>query len=89
MAMVKKSILITDQQDEWIKAQVESGRYGNESDVFQDLIQERQLQRNETPEEVAVIRAALIEGEQSSVSDPSVDEVIEEARARRSAEKLA
>ena len=86
MAMVKKSISITDQQDEWIKAQVESGRYGDESDVFQEMILERQIQRKETPEEVAAIRAALIEGEQSGISDRSVDEVIEEARARRSAE---
>ena len=86
MAMVKKSISITDQQDEWIKAQVESGRYGNESDVFQDLILERQIQRKETSEEVVAIRTALIEGEQSGISDRSVDDVIEEARARRSAE---
>ena len=86
MAMVKKSISITDQQDEWIKEQVKSGRYGNESDVFQEMILERQIQRKETPEEVAAIRAALIEGEQSGISDRSVDEVIEEARARRSAE---
>ena len=89
MAMVKKSISITDQQNEWIKAQVETGRYGDESDVFQELILERQIQRKDTPEEVAAIRAALIEGERSGISDRGIDEVIEEARAHRRAGKRA
>lgn len=31
MAMVKKSITLTDQQDSWIKAKIKSGLYGNEA----------------------------------------------------------
>ena len=35
MSMVKKSITVTDQQDSWIKAQIEMGYYGNESEIVQ------------------------------------------------------
>lgn len=81
MAMVKKSISVTDQQDSWIKAQIQSGHYGNESEVVRELIRERQLREQETPEQIAAIRAALIEGEKSGFSERSVDEIWEEAKA--------
>ena len=80
MAMVKKSISVTDKQDRWIKAQIESGHYGNESEIVRELIRERQLRELETPAEIAAIRAALIEGEERGFRDRSVDEIWEEAR---------
>ena len=80
MPMVKKSISITDQQDSWIKAQLATGHFGNESEVVRDLIRERQMQEQETPEEIAAIRAALIEGEKSGVGTCSVDEIWQDAR---------
>lgn len=80
--MVKKSISVTDQQDRWIKAQIQTGHFGNESEVVRNLIRERQLQEQETPAELAAIRAALIKGEQSGFTDSSVDEIWEEARKR-------
>jgi antitoxin ParD1/3/4 len=80
--MVKKSISVTDQQDSWIKAQIKSGHYGNESEVVRELIRERQLRDQETPAEIEAIRAALIEGEESGFSDRSVDEIWEDARQR-------
>ena len=85
MPMVKKSISVTDQQDSWIKAQIKTGHYGNESEVVRELIRERQLRDQETPAEIKAIRAALIEGEQSGFSDRSVDEIWEEARQRHRA----
>jgi len=84
--MVKKSISITDQQDGWIKAQIKTGHFGNESEVIRELIRERQLREQETPAEIAAIRAALIEGEQSGFSDRSVDEIWAEARKRHRAQ---
>jgi antitoxin ParD1/3/4 len=85
MPMVKKSISITDKQDGWIKAQIESGHYGNESEVIRELIRERQIREQESPAEIEAIRAALIEGEQSGFSDSTVDEIWEEARQRHRA----
>jgi len=85
MPMVKKSISITDQQDSWIKAQIKTGHYGNDSEVVRELIRERQLRDQETPAEIEAIRAALIEGEESGFSDRSVDEIWEDARQRHKA----
>lgn len=82
MPMVKKSISVTDQQDSWIKSQIESGHYGNESEVVRELIRERQIREQESNAEIEAIRAALIEGEQSGFSDRSVDEIWQEARQR-------
>ena len=86
MPMVKKSISVTDQQASWIKAQIDTGHYGNESEVVRALIRERQVHEQETPEEVAAIRAALIEAEESvkrkDYSKKSVDEIWEEAKAK-------
>ena len=85
MPMVKKSISVTDQQNSWIKAQIKTGHYGNESEVVRELIRERQLREQETSAEIEAIRAALVEGEQSGFSDRSVDEIWESARQRHRA----
>ncbi len=86
MSMVKKSISVTDQQNIWIKAQVDTGRYGNESEVLRELIRERQMLERETPEEIRAIREALIQAEESvrqrGCSQRSVDEIWEEAKDR-------
>ena len=47
----------------------------------------RQHRDRELPGEIAAIRAALIEGEQSGVSKLSIDEIWEKARAQRKARK--
>lgn len=90
MPMVKKSISVTDQQDAWIKAQVDTGHYGNESEVVRELIRERQTREQETSEEIMAVRAALIEAEESvkrrGYSKRSVNEIWEEAKARRRAQ---
>ena len=86
MPMVKKSISVTDQQDIWIKAQIDTGHYGNESEVVRELIRERQIRERETPEEIAAIRSALIEAEKSVMqkgySKKSIEEIWEEAKAK-------
>jgi len=61
MATVRKTITLTDQQDDWIKAQVNAGNYTNDSEYIRDLIRREQ----ERGAEIEAVRAALIEGEQS------------------------
>ena len=61
MGTVRKTITLTDQQDSWIKAQIEAGHYTNDSEYIRDLIR-REQERNA---EIDAIRAALIEGETS------------------------
>ena len=73
---------MTDHQDTWKKAQIETGHFGNKSEEVREIIREQQLREQETPEEIAAIREALVEGEKSSFSGRSVDEIWEEAKTR-------
>ncbi len=61
MATVRKTITLTDQQDRWIKAQIDAGHYTNDSEFIRDLIRREQ----ERSTDIEAIRAALIEGENS------------------------
>lgn len=46
MALIRKSISFTEQHDEWLKSQIESGRYANESEYIRDLIRRDQHERD-------------------------------------------
>jgi len=81
MAIVKKSISVTEQQNDWIKAQIETGHYGNESEVVRDLIRERQLREQDTAAEIKAIRAKLLEAEASGFTKQSAEEILAEIKA--------
>lgn len=66
MRTVRKTITLTDQQDGWIKAQIQAGHYTNDSEYIRDLIRREQERSAETD----AIRAALIEGEASGEPRP-------------------
>jgi antitoxin ParD1/3/4 len=66
VATVRKTITLTDQQDGWIKAQINAGRYTNDSEYIRDLIRREQ----ERSAEIEAVRAALIEGEASGEPRP-------------------
>ena len=84
--MVMKNITLTNQQYSWIKSRIDSGSYCDESEVISELIQEQQDLEFESPEEIAAIRAALIEGEESikkyGYSKKTVREIWEEVKAK-------
>lgn len=75
MAMTRKTITITEQMDDWVKAQVMTGRYGNDSEYIRDLI--RKDQNN-----LESLSALLIEGEISGESHRGVKDIWEEAESR-------
>ncbi|SEO95544.1 type II toxin-antitoxin system ParD family antitoxin [Pseudomonas sp. NFACC39-1] len=66
MGTVRKTITVTDQQDGWIKAQIEAGHYTNDSEYIRDLIRREQ----ERSAELEAIRSALKEGEASGKPRP-------------------
>jgi len=76
MSMVKKSISVTDQQNDWIKSQIVSGHYGNESEVIRELIRERQLREQETPADIQAIRRKLETAERSGFTNQSAMEIL-------------
>ena len=61
MSMHRKTITLTEQQDGWVKAQVESGQFGNDSEYIRDLIRRDQ----QAKQRLAMLRQALVEGESS------------------------
>lgn len=66
MATVRKTITVSVQQDAWIAAQIEAGRYINDSEAIRDLIRREQ----DRTVEIDRIREALIEGEVSGEPEP-------------------
>ena len=74
MGTVRKTITLTDQQDDWIKAQIDAGRYTNDSEYIRDLIRREQ----ERSAELDAIRAALVEGEASGEPQPFDARVFEQ-----------
>ena len=71
--MATLNISIPAAMREWINAQVESGEYANASDYMRDLIRHDQRQRE-------ALRLALIEGEQSGISQRKVTDIIAAAK---------
>ncbi len=78
MSMRRKTITVTEQQDSWIKSQVDSGQYGNDSEYLRELIrldQEHKLK-------LEILRSALIEGEESGISERSMADILDDAKKR-------
>ena len=75
MATVRKTITLTDTQDDWIKAQITNGDYTNDSEYFRDLIRRDQ-------DKSRALRAMIEEGIASGPSNRTVDEIWAEAEAR-------
>jgi len=79
MGLVKKSITITEQQEVWIRQQVENGTYGNDSEYVRALIRRDQGAARIPLEE---LKAAIQEGLESGVSKRKVREIWEAVEAR-------
>ncbi len=78
MPMTRKTITITEQMDEWVKERIKTGKYGNDSEYFRDLIRNDQNKEDS----LDALRALLVEGEVSGISDNSVTEIWDEAEER-------
>ena len=72
MATIRKTITLTDKQDEWIKSQIANGDYTNDSEYFRDLIRREQ-------DKFRILKAAVESGLASGVSNRTVDEIWAEA----------
>ena len=78
MAMMRKTITIPNAMDEWVKAQIETGRYGNDSEYFRDLIrrdQDRRLAERE-------LRSLVQEGLDSGTSQNTVPDIMKRVEDR-------
>lgn len=72
MAMVKKSISVTDQQAAWIQSQIATGDYASDSEVIRDALRLKQAEL----EEITVLREALNAARASGFTDMSADQIL-------------
>lgn len=76
--MQRKTITVTEQQDRWIKSQVDLGQYGNDSEYLRELIRHDQ----EYKHKIELLRFALVEGEESGISERSMTDILNDAKKR-------
>jgi antitoxin ParD1/3/4 len=72
MSMMRKTITIPEAMEEWVKAQIESGRYGNDSEYFCDLVRRDQDRRQAEQD----LRTLIQEGLESGISAATVPEIM-------------
>lgn len=76
--MTRKTITIPQAMEDWVKAQIEAGRYANDSEYFRDLIRRDQERR----EREAELRMLIREGIDSGVSERTVPEIMKRVEDR-------
>lgn len=77
MGTTRKTITVTDQQDQWIKAQIDCGHFTNDSEYIRDLIR-----RDQDSAKFQALKAAVQEGVDSGVSDRTVSQIMEGVETR-------
>ena len=70
--MTRQSITLTEPNDTWLKKQVDSKEFSNKSEVVNSLIRKARKKQ----EAIESIRNALIEGEESGVSELTPGEIM-------------
>lgn len=78
MAVVRKTVTFTKQQDKWIKAQIEAGEFTNDSEYLRNLV--RQDQTNNA--KFLALKQALNEGLEGGFSNKSLLEIMKEVEKR-------
>ena len=73
--MQRKTITVTAQQDNWIKQQIDSGQYGNDSEYIRHLLREDQRRQQAEQNLMSMMKQAL----DSGVSDKTLQQLWVEA----------
>lgn len=72
METIRKSITFTNQQNEWIKLQIEKGDFTNDSEYIRDLVRKDQAENLKLLE----LKNAIDIGFNSGVSDKSISDLM-------------
>ncbi len=81
MTTTRKTITLTKQQDNWVKAQIANGDYTNDSEYFRDLIRRDQEQRSR----FNTLKTSIMDGLNSGISQRTVGDIWAEAEAKHNA----
>lgn len=80
MATVRKTITLSDTQDNWIKSQIARGSFTNDSEYIRDLLRRDQSQNDRLEK----LRQSIAEGLNSGLSDQSLDDIWATSETRAS-----
>ena len=78
MATIRKTVTFTEQQDNWIKAQIEAGEFTNDSEYLRNLVRQDQAKNND----FISLKMKLQEGLNSGISSKTLPEIMKEVEAR-------
>jgi antitoxin ParD1/3/4 len=76
--MGRQTITVNAPNDEWMKKKVQSNEYSSKSELINDLIRKQR----EKDEELDWLRRELIKGEESGISNKSLEDILHEAKLR-------
>ncbi len=82
MSVIRKTVTFTEQQDKWIKAQIEMGDFTNDSEYLRNLV--RQDQANNA--KFLALKKELINGLESGVSNKNIQEIMAEVEKQLKAD---
>ena len=72
MSTIRKSITFTDQQNDWIKLQIQKGDFTNDSEYIRELVRKDQMKKLKLIE----LKNAIDEGFNSGSSDLHISDII-------------
>ena len=76
--MARQTISVNEPNDRWMKEKINGNEYSSKSELINDLIR----RQRELEEERAWLRKELIKGEESGISDKTMEEILAEAKKR-------
>ena len=82
--MKAMNISLPESMKDWVESQIATGNYASASDYMRDLIRDDR----EYKEKREALLQALIEGDESGISDKTMKEIIAEARAELANEEV-
>ena len=77
MGTTRKTITVTDQQDQWIKAQIDAGDFTNDSEYIRDLIR-----RDQDNAKFQALKNAIEVGLNSADSGRTIPQIMNEVESR-------
>ena len=82
MGTIRKTVTFTDQQDKWIKAQIEAGEFTNDSEYLRYLVRQDQSKNDK----FSTLKAAIQKGIDSGVSNSKIPDIMKEVEERMRAD---
>jgi antitoxin ParD1/3/4 len=75
--MARQSISLTEPNDKWLKAQVDSQEYSSKSELINDLVRQARNQQNQ----LDLLRIKLASAEKSGFTEDRKAEILNQSKA--------